>query len=134
MPLDPAETSEVRLTVEHQHTAAVFGRESGERYPEVMATPVMIGEMERACGLLMRPLLQPGQVSVGARVEVKHRAPTPIGAEVVTRARFVEQDGRLYWFEVWSEDPGGEVGRGRHGRAIVDEVAIIDGAAARRPA
>ena len=91
----------------------------------------MVREMERAAAKLMRPLLAPGQLSVGVRVEVGHLAPTPVGGRVVTRARLAGREGRLYWFEVRAEDAGGVIGEGRHARAIVEEARLL-AAAARR--
>ena len=55
----------------------------------MLATRTMIGEMERAGAKLLRPHVQPGQLSVGVRVEVEHTTPTPVGARVVTRARYL---------------------------------------------
>ena len=77
----------IELTVTPADTAARLGVEPGEAYPEVLATRTMIGEMERAAAKLLRPHLEPGQLSVGVRVEVEPTAPTPVGAVVVTRAR-----------------------------------------------
>jgi fluoroacetyl-CoA thioesterase len=65
------------------------------------------------------------------RVEIIHTAPTPVGARVVTRARFTGQEGKLYWFDVWAEDDGGVIGKGRHARAIVTEERFLATAAAR---
>src|SRR4051794_28534487 len=112
MAIDPEAVGEVMLTVTASETAARGGIELGERYPEVFATAMMIREMERAAARLMRPLLRPGQLSVGVKVEVGHIAPTPLGGLVTTRARFVGQEGKLYWFEVWAEDAGGTIGKG----------------------
>ena len=123
----------VRTIVDASMTAAAFAREPGERYPAVLATPVMLGEMERAAASLLKPLLTDGQLSVGAKAEVAHFAPTPVGSVLISHARFVGQEGALYWFEVWSEDAGGVVGKGRHGRALVDGENIESRAAARSP-
>jgi predicted thioesterase len=92
----------------------------------------MVGEMERAAAKLLRPHLQPGQLSVGMRVEVEHTAPTPVGARVVTRARFLGREAKLFLFDVEARDPGGPIGRGRHWRAIVDEARLLAGADKRR--
>ena len=59
--------SSVEITVTPADTAARLGVEPGEAYPEVMATCTMIGEMERAAAKLLRPHLQPGQLSTGVR-------------------------------------------------------------------
>lgn len=72
-----------------------------------------------------------GQLSVGVRVEVTHSAPTPLGARVTAISRYLGRDGKLFDFEVVASDAGGEIGRARHKRAIVD-VERIQGTAARR--
>jgi fluoroacetyl-CoA thioesterase len=85
----------------------------------------MIAFMERASTQLLVPLLKPGEVSVGARIEVVHLAPTAIGSAVVCSARFVEVQGPLYWFEVWGEDEQRRIGKGRIARAIVAEADLV---------
>ena len=132
MTIDTGSVGEVTLTVTPSDTAARFGLEAGETYPEVLATACMIREMERAAARLMRPLLGPGRLSVGVRVEVGHLAPTPVGGMVTTRARFTAREGKLYWFDVWAEDAGGTIGRGRHARAVIDEARLLAAADARR--
>lgn len=131
MALQIGSCAAVETKVDDTMTAAAFARQPGERYPAVLATPVMLGEMERAAASLLQPLLDVGQLSVGAKADISHFAPTPVGAVLKSHARFVNQDGPLYWFEVWSEDEGGLVGKGRHGRAIIDAAAIEDKAASR---
>lgn len=129
--LEEGRTSLVQATIDETMTASRFAKEEGEAYPRVLATPVLVGEMERACAALMTPILVPGQLSVGAKVEVSHEAPTPVGAPITTHAKFVGQEGPLFWFEVWAEDPGGVIGRGRHARAVVVREAIERRAAKR---
>ncbi|MBK1841945.1 hypothetical protein JHL17_31565 [Azospirillum sp. YIM B02556] len=130
-PLDPERVETVQLVVDKSMTADAFARDSDERYPQVLATPVMIAEMERACAALLRPMLQSGELSVGAKLDVSHVAPTPVGGQVTTSARFTGREGALYWFNVWSEDAGGKIGQGRHARAILPQSAIEARAAAR---
>lgn len=118
-------TASIETIVAESMTAAAFARNASERYPAVLATPILIGDLERACAQLLEPLLEPGELSVGARIEVSHIAPTPVGARVVSHARFQEYAAPLFWFEVWSEDTGGKVGKGRIARAIVREADIL---------
>jgi predicted thioesterase len=49
---------------------------------------------------------------------------------VVCRARFVEVQGPLFWFDVWAEDERRRIGKGRIARAIVadSELAARTGA------
>lgn len=124
--------AEVRLVVSPADTAARLAAEPGEAYPEVLATRVLVGEMERAAAKLLRPHLEPGQLSVGVRVEIEHTAPTPVGSWLVTRARYLGRDGKLFLFEVEASDPGGPIGRGRHVRGVIDEARLLAGADRRR--
>lgn len=124
--------AEVELKADLGDTAARLGIEPGEVYPEVLATRTMIGEMERAAAKLLRPHLQPGQLSVGVRVEIEHTAPSPAGARVVTRARYLGLEGKLHLFAVESLDPGGRIGHGRHARGVVDEARPLASADKRR--
>jgi fluoroacetyl-CoA thioesterase len=64
---------------------------------------------------------------------VIHSAPTPLGAMVTAVSRFIGRDEKFYLFEVTTADPGGEIGRARHKRAIID-VSRLESAALRRGA
>ena len=99
--------------------------DSGEALPDVFATPFMIADMERACAAMLAPLLASNEVSVGARIEVSHSAPTPIGSPVSATATFTGKDGSLYWFDVVAEDARGRIGKGRIARAIVDRETLM---------
>ncbi len=111
-------------------TARALADGDAERLPAMFATPFMIAIMERACAQLLVPLLKPGELSVGARIEVAHLAPTAVGSTVVCSARFVEAQGPLYWFEVWAEDERRRIGKGRIARAIVVEAELTARASA----
>ncbi|WP_375595289.1 thioesterase [Algihabitans albus] len=130
---DPSAGETITLAgiVEEGRTAASLAAE-GERLPAVFGTPFMIADMERACAAILAPLLNPGEVSVGARIEVVHNAPTPLGAEVSASARYTGREGPLYWFEVWAEDSAGRIGEGRIARAIVPEEKLVTRAETRR--
>ena len=123
-PLDPGATYQLHTTVNDARTAAALA-DPGEAVPPVCGTPFMIADMERACAALLAPLLQAGEVSVGARIEVSHSAPTPSGASITATATFTERDGPLYWFDVQAEDAGGRIGKGRIARAIVDQDTLL---------
>jgi predicted thioesterase len=121
----------VSRTVTDEVAAAALARGAAGRLPAVFATPFMIADMERACAEVLAPLLAPGEVSVGARIEVRHLAPTPVGVAVTATARYVGREGALHWFEVRAEDPGGVIGEGRIARAVVDEARLMARAAGR---
>lgn len=59
------------------------------------------------------------------------RASLVAQAQFTATARYLGREGKLYAFEVVASDAGGEIGRGRHKRAIVD-VERLQAAADRR--
>jgi predicted thioesterase len=69
----------------------------------------------------MTRYVDPGEQSVGFRVDVKHLAPTEVGKQVTSTVRLREINGRRYVFdvEVHNED-GVKIGEGMHERAVID--------------
>lgn len=122
---------EVVYTVLPQDLASEVAIGGEDAFPEVLATSRMIGLMEVAAARLMRPLLKSGELSVGVGVDIKHFAPTPVGEEVRVVATFLEPHGKLYLFEVGVFDRAGTVAGGRHTRAIVEKVKLMEGARTR---
>ena len=59
--------------------------------------------------------------SVGTRVQLEHKAASPVGTEVAVTARVVHRDGRLVRFEVTAVDGADRVvGHGEVTRVVVD--------------
>jgi fluoroacetyl-CoA thioesterase len=127
-------TATVDLMVRDSDCANALGLSDDPRddFPPVFATTRMIALMELASARLMHPLLQSGEMSVGAHVDVSHTAATPVGAKVAATATYRGRDGKLFVFDVVAHDPGGEIGRGVHKRAIVSRERLVAGAAKRR--
>jgi fluoroacetyl-CoA thioesterase len=88
--------------------------------PQVMATPIMILMMEQAAQNALVDYMDPGETSVGTVVNVEHLAATPIGHTVRAEAEVVKVEGRRIEFRVAAFDEHEQVGRGIHGRAVVD--------------
>jgi fluoroacetyl-CoA thioesterase len=88
----------------------------------VFSTPSMISEMEETCRLLLKEQFIPEEQwdSVGTFVEIKHLAATPIGAEVLLKAKVCSVNGRRVMFEVEASDNIEKIGEGRHERTIID--------------
>ncbi len=129
--LEPGAEFEFSYVAREEDTAAALNEITGEVYPRVLSTTRCIALLELAAGKLLVPLLKPGELSVGVVVNVEHLAATPVGATVTARARFTGIDGKLYAFEVAARDGGGEVMRGVHKRAIVDDARLQQKARAR---
>ena len=113
-------TAAAVLIVGSADLASALPLDAGDSFPDVFATARMVALMEIAAARLLRPCLEPGELSVGVSVEVTHSAPTPPGATVTATACYLGREGNLFVFEVVASDAGGEVGRARHRRAIVD--------------
>ena len=114
-------------TVIPEMTAAEMG--SGD--VPVLATPALVALVERVAVAAVSGALDPGSTTVGARMELDHLAPTPVGAMVSATARLEAVNGRklLFTFEV--SDPGGIVARGTHLRVLVGREAFLDAARVR---
>ena len=118
-------------TVQQKDLASGVAISTEDDFPEVLATSRMIALMELSAARLMKPLLQPGELSVGVGVDIKHFAPTPVGEEVRSVATFSGQDGKLYLFEIEVFDRAGKVASGKHTRAIVATARLMEGARTR---
>ncbi len=88
--------------------------------PPVFGTPMMIMAMEKASHRTVAGHLPAGWVTVGAEVDVRHLAPTPVGRTVTATARVVEVKGRSVLFAVEAHDGVRKIGEGRHRRGAVD--------------
>ena len=98
------------ITVAHFHP----------QMPEVYGTPFMIYLMEVAASNAVQPLLPPGWVSVGAEVNVRHLAATPVGRTVIATATVTTVTDRLITFSVIADDGVEQIGVGTHTRAAID--------------
>ena len=88
--------------------------------PPVLATPVMIMAMENAALEAIKPYFEAGESAVGTRVDITHLAPTPVGRRIVAHAEVTGSNGRQVEFRVSAMDGTEEIGRGTHGRAVID--------------
>lgn len=86
----------------------------------VYATPFMVRDVEQTCRELLRPHHDPGEDSVGARVEIDHLGPTLLGQTVQVSARVAELALPRIVFEVEVRDEADRVGLARHVRFVVD--------------
>src|SRR3954454_15916140 len=116
-------------------TVVVSEAESAESYGNaglaVLATPALVGLMERAAMDALVGLLAERERTVGSVVDVTHEAPTPVGAEVSVTARIESVEGARVWFSMWALDAAGQVASGRHARFVVDDERFRAGAARR---
>jgi predicted thioesterase len=102
-------------------------------WPAVFSTPAMIGMMEMASSLAVRPALPPGCITVGVRIEVDHLKAVPIGATVTAVSKLVEIDGRRLIFEAEARSGAELIGRGRIFHTIVEHSRFAANAAGKSP-
>lgn len=88
--------------------------------PAVYGTPMMIYLMEVAAANAIHPHLPDGWVSVGAEVNIRHLAATPIGRTVTATATVTEINERLVRFRVEAHDGVRRIGEGTHVRGVID--------------
>ena len=125
--IQPGLKGEIGLVVAEAHTALHLG--SGA--VRVFATPQMVLLMEQASVAAVDHLLPAGYCTVGAHLDIRHLAPTPVGFEVRAAAELIEIDERRLTFRLQVfEEPFGEgqlVGDGIHRRAIISMQRFGDG-------
>ena len=109
-------TLEKKLLVDNEVAIDFLGQEGAR----VLATPWMIGWMERTCRDAVLPLLDPGHDTVGTHVEVYHLAATPMGMTVTFKAEVLSTQDRRVNFKVEAWDEKEKIGEGTHQRAIIN--------------
>jgi predicted thioesterase len=127
------DTCEARFTVQPNDSATALELSPDDSFPDVFATSRLVAFMEMAATRLMRPLLEPGQHTVGVLISIRHTAATPVGAHVRTVATYLGPEGKLFRFKVEAFDDAGPIGDGEHTRAIVTTSRLLAGAAKRCP-
>jgi fluoroacetyl-CoA thioesterase len=93
--------------------------------PDVFASARMIYFIECVCARLIAEHLPPEEMSVGVDFAISHEAATPIGMTVHASVEIVEIDGRKVAFSVEARDEREIIGRGRHGRMIINSARFL---------
>jgi fluoroacetyl-CoA thioesterase len=86
----------------------------------VYATPRIISDVEYTCRDFLLAHLDPGEDSVGTKVNWEHVGPALLGAEVTIAIKLLSVDGRRVSFEASVVEGADAVARGTHERFIVD--------------
>lgn len=109
-------TAEMSKIVGVTDSAAQFG----DDLPAAASTPFVLGLAEVACHNLVRPMLGPGEVTVGVRAQIEHIRPSAVGSRLTAKSRLIRRRDRRYYFDiiVWEGDK--VVARVKHVRAVVD--------------
>jgi fluoroacetyl-CoA thioesterase len=87
--------------------------------PRVLATPVMIMAMENAALNAIKPFLDAGESAVGAEIDIRHLAATPVGHNVRAEAEVTKTAGKRIVFKVSASDETEMIGSGTHQRMVI---------------
>ena len=94
--------------------------------PEVFATGYLVGFLEWACILAIKPHLDwPSEQSVGTHINVSHQAATPVGLEVIANVELVKIEGKKLTFNVEARDAVDIISKGVHERFIINKEKFI---------
>ncbi len=108
-------TGSATVDVDRERTIDFMGEKA-----RVYATPMLVRDIEIACRDLLGKHLDPGEDSVGTRVELDHLAATLMGMRVELTMSIAEVKGRAVTFDVAGRDNVEPICRGRHTRFVVD--------------
>ena len=105
----------VELTVDAPKTIDFMGDDL-----RVYATPQIVNDLEYACRNLILEHLDEGEDTVGAKVEIEHAKPTPLGFAVTHVVTVDAVDGRRVTCTVEVQDEIETVATAKHTRFVVD--------------
>lgn len=118
MALEPGLTAEYFFEVTDDLATDVAGSVANQ----VLATPRMIGVMERTSMQAVWEHLPEGATCVGYAVNIKHVSSAPFGGECTSTAVLTSvESGRKLHFDVKVEYDGRTVGVGTHERRIINQ-------------
>ena len=103
------------ITVDRERTIGFMGEAA-----RVYATPALVRDIELAARELVLAHLDPGEDSVGTRVEIDHLAASLLGQQVTLKLTVADVKGRAVSLEVEGHDGVDTICRGRHNRFVVD--------------
>jgi predicted thioesterase len=114
--ITPGLSAEITTVVGIEDTATVLG--SGD--VDVLGTPRVVALVEAAAIAAIADGLDAATTSVGTRIDLRHLAPSSVGAVISATAEVTAVDGRRIHFEVAATMDGTAIAAGVHDRVIVD--------------
>jgi fluoroacetyl-CoA thioesterase len=133
--LKPGITHRFTYTVPDSKTVPRLYPEFAEfqEMPEVFATGFLVGLMEGACQLAIKPYLDwPAEQSVGTHVNFSHVAATPPVLTITVDCEVIAVDGRKVTFRARAHDGHDLVSEGTHERNVIDAARFNQKLAAKR--
>ncbi|GLW06304.1 thioesterase [Microtetraspora sp. NBRC 13810] len=122
MTLVPGLTAHMSIMVEREDTALTMG--SGD--VPVLGTPRLLALAEAATVRAVQGHLDPGQTTVGTRVELDHLWACPVGTHVAISAELTKVDGTRLVFGFTANTKDALVSSGTIERAVVDRERFLN--------
>lgn len=110
---------EVEWEVGPQHSAENFGNPG----VPVFATPAVVWLLDSLAHQCIVPTLEPGQGTLGTKIDIEHLAATPLGMKVRARAEIGQIDGKRVLVRVEAHDESEMIARGTIERYITGSVS-----------
>jgi fluoroacetyl-CoA thioesterase len=126
--LIPGIRYEHRFVIPQSKTVPALYPESEEflAMPEVFATGFLVGFLEWACIMAIKPHIDwPQEQTVGTHIDVSHEAATPPGMEVTATVELIAVEGRRLVFNVEAHDGVELISRGQHERFVINREKFI---------
>ncbi len=122
MSVDAGLAARIERRVTDLDTATAMG--SGD--VEVLSTPRVLAWAEAACVEALAGRLEPGQTTVGMRMQIDHVQPSPVGAAITITAEVERVEGRRLTFAVEATDGRSTIAAGRVVRVLVDRDRFLE--------
>jgi predicted thioesterase len=88
----------------------------------VFSTPALVGWLDVLAHACIVPTLEPGQGTVGTKININHLAATPIGMKVRADAEVVEIDGKRVLVKIDAHDEHEQIASGAIERYVVGSI------------
>lgn len=122
------------VTTEIVVTSDMSARIDGREMHPIYGTGALVADIERICREILEPHLEPGEDAVGARLELLHRAPVPLGEKVAITATVATVGPLTLVCEILVRHGGSNVARGSFEQRLVDLEGFRAEAESRRTA
>jgi predicted thioesterase len=110
-----------KFIVLYEHTAKNI--QSGGL--EVLATPALIGFMEKCAWQSVLPMMNEGFDTVGISIDMKHLSPTPVDMEVWCESELININDRELTFHINAYDSQDKIGDAIHKRFIINTARFM---------
>src|SRR2546428_4164046 len=113
--LKPGLSHSKKIAVDESRVISFMGEDC-----RVYATPRIISDVEYTCRNFLLEHLDPGEDTVGTKVNWEHVGPALLGAEITISVKLTHVEGRRLSFEAAVNDGADAVARGTQQRLVVD--------------